>query len=734
MTFIHPLLLGGLLLVGLPIVLHLIMRQQPKHLIFPAFRFLQLRHRTNQRKLRLRHIVLLALRMLLIALMCLALARPRLFSDRFGFLGDQQTANVVLVVDTSPSMEYAVAGKSRLQEARDGLLDLIDDLGDASRIAVLDTADPVAEWAPSRAAARERLLNLTTRAANRPVTDALDAAFRLFGSAEFQEPGDEGKPRFVYVASDRTPASWDATRAADLKDRRNRLPDPKPKLVYVDVGVDQPADLAVADVEVKPQAVPANRPAVLHVTVQATGPGGEAELSCRFDGDPSAERKPVRLGAGQRQVVTFERPGLKEGYHQAEIVLAPNDSLPGNNVRYATVLVRKPQKVLVLCDEPADAKLWQAAIDNQKLYQCDVRSVHGSGAIDKLTPSDLAAYQAVCLVSVSAPTTGLWESLDKYVRQGGGLAIALGGSELVRDAYEGAAARSLLPAELVKVNGSRDGVALTEYQFQHRLLAKFRDYLADPTYSPVVLSARAYQYWAVKPADGATVLVRYADRGQSPAVLERTPAESSGRGKVVLFTTPMDGRRDRAGHPANNFMDRWYYLVLVNETVRYLAGEAEDASLNHVAGPAVAIALPLAARFPTYTLAGPGLTGADTLVQRAETAGELRLAQPRQPGSYVLTGGNRKWETRFSVNAAPDECLLLPRLSTDTIEEVFGPESVVQPGPGKRLRDALEGQFRQPVELFPWLMILLLLVLTVENLLANKFYRQPQPTEGSPPV
>src|SRR6516162_3546427 len=106
MTFIHPFLLAGLALVGIPIVLHLIMRQQPKHLIFPAFRFVQLRQRANQRKLRLRHLILLALRMLLIALMCLALARPKLFSDRFGFLRDEQNAIVVFVVDTSASMEY----------------------------------------------------------------------------------------------------------------------------------------------------------------------------------------------------------------------------------------------------------------------------------------------------------------------------------------------------------------------------------------------------------------------------------------------------------------------------------------------------------------------------------------------------------------------------------------------------------------------------------------------------
>src|SRR5438874_9924580 len=138
MTFIHPLLLGGIVLVGLPVLLHLIMRQQPKHLLFPAFRFLKLQLRTNQRKLRLRHLLLLALRMLLIALMCVALARPRLFSDRFGGLGADQAAIVVLVLDTSPSMEYTVAGTTRLAEAKARALELLDELGESRRVAVLD--------------------------------------------------------------------------------------------------------------------------------------------------------------------------------------------------------------------------------------------------------------------------------------------------------------------------------------------------------------------------------------------------------------------------------------------------------------------------------------------------------------------------------------------------------------------------------------------------------------------
>ena len=53
MTFIHSYLLLGLSLAALPVVLHLLMRQKPKQLKFPAFRFLRQKAFTNRRKLRL---------------------------------------------------------------------------------------------------------------------------------------------------------------------------------------------------------------------------------------------------------------------------------------------------------------------------------------------------------------------------------------------------------------------------------------------------------------------------------------------------------------------------------------------------------------------------------------------------------------------------------------------------------------------------------------------------------
>src|SRR5829696_9382506 len=130
-----PILLTGAALVGLPILLHLIMKQEPKRLPFPAFRFLKQRLKTNQRKLRLRHFLLLALRMLLIALFCAALYQPTVRSDQFHLRAEQPVA-VVLVIDTSPSMGYTSADKTRLDEARRRALELIDELPDRSVVAV----------------------------------------------------------------------------------------------------------------------------------------------------------------------------------------------------------------------------------------------------------------------------------------------------------------------------------------------------------------------------------------------------------------------------------------------------------------------------------------------------------------------------------------------------------------------------------------------------------------------
>ncbi|MCH8924340.1 MAG: BatA domain-containing protein, partial [Planctomycetes bacterium] len=81
MTFVNAILLAGGLLVAIPIVLHLIMRKQPRHQVFPAMRFLKLCEDANRRRLRFRHWLLLIARCAAICLLAAALARPSIQPD-----------------------------------------------------------------------------------------------------------------------------------------------------------------------------------------------------------------------------------------------------------------------------------------------------------------------------------------------------------------------------------------------------------------------------------------------------------------------------------------------------------------------------------------------------------------------------------------------------------------------------------------------------------------------------
>src|SRR5215212_8095893 len=93
MAFVNLSLLVGTSLIAIPVVLHLMMRQRPKQLVFPALRFIQQRRLANQRQLQLRHWILLALRCLAIGLLAVALARPSVASS---MLSSLVTAGVLL--------------------------------------------------------------------------------------------------------------------------------------------------------------------------------------------------------------------------------------------------------------------------------------------------------------------------------------------------------------------------------------------------------------------------------------------------------------------------------------------------------------------------------------------------------------------------------------------------------------------------------------------------------------
>ncbi|MBA4188310.1 MAG: hypothetical protein C0467_09920 [Planctomycetaceae bacterium] len=780
----NAILIAGAALVGLPILLHLIMKQEPKRLNFPAFRFLTQKLKTNQRKLRLRHFLLLAMRMLLIALFCLTLYQPSLKSDRLNIRGEQPVA-AVIVIDNSPSMGYTANDKTRLDEARRRALELLDELPEKSPIAVVTTDEPGSALWESLPDARKRIEKLDKpHAGGQSISVALSNGYQLFSKIEAPDvETPEQLPKLLAVFTDRAAASWDSGQLEDLKKLRDKIPNPKPSHAVVDVGIEKPLNVGILSAEMKPQVIAANQPATVTVTVAASGPTEltpvEVVILAKMSGSPDGERKRVVVPYGQSRAVTFDFKNLKPGLHQVEFSLDSPDKLMFDNSYFLTFKVGEARRILTIADDPDGTAFWQLSHQSKGEFSClvvrpgDVKIKDGRTVVEYPDPAkpggkpieeNLRVFEVVCLMGVADPSEkhgtldSLWEKVRPYVEAGGKLLIipgdGPGGGGLAPDGYS--LGGNLMPGVFKAVLDTRrmdpsppqqaapgwdpprdgkNGVTwfLDDKTIQHPMLRPFQGWEAKGNVDAVKNPRRAWKYWDVAKAPEATVVVAYNDAAKPgerhPAVLERgvpDPKEPSrSKGRVVLLTTRMDipSRDDPAWNDYWELEGSTWSVVFPWLLTRYLAGDTADANFNYRAGQTVVIPLPKGGlpRGTKVLIEGPG--GAEA-IEVGDKQTELRLGPPR-----TNFGGNFKlsvepqWRDGFSLNVPAEESTL-DKVPVDGIEDLTGKDTVVPVGKDVKLADILKVIVDQPIDLFPWLLIAVLMLLALEGLVANRFYRR----------
>ena len=199
---------------------------------------------------------------------------------------------------------------------------------------------------------------------------------------------------------------------------------------------------------------------------------------------------------------------------------------------------------------------------------------------------------------------------------------------------------------------------------------------------------------------------------------------------MLLLTTRMDVPWN-AGREANDYWQTQgssWFVVFPNLLAKYLAGDSVEAVFNFPTGVTVSVNLPPEGlgKAGVAVLEGPGLTTQDeTYLRPAEKQTALPIGPPRtaNPGNFTVSTEDRKWVDGFSLNVPAEEGVL-DKVPVEVVEELTGKDTVVPMEKNVRLRDALQRKFTQPVDLFPWLLIAVLLLLAVEGLVANRFYRR----------
>jgi hypothetical protein len=708
MTFVHLSLLAGTALVALPIVLHLIMRQRPTLLEFPALRFIQKRHDMNRRRLQLRHLLLLLLRAAAIALLAFALARPSL--KLAGALGSQEApVAAALLFDAAPRMEYRHDNQTRLEAARAMGSWLLTQFPEQSEMAVLDTRLGTAPaFQADRGAARDRVTRLETLPNSQPLTVAIDGAVKLLRQSHLER-------KELYIFTDLSRGAWPADQAAQLQQRLSEAADLG--IYVIDVGVANPSNYALGEVRLSGEAMSQHSTLAVETSLSCLGSAAprvvELDVLDAHGKPQKRSEQSCEATPGESRQIEFHLAGLEPGTHQGFVQLMGQDGLAADDKRFFTVVVKPAWRVLVAAPRPPQSYalfLTEALAptiarkQGRASFDCDVCDVA------ELSKRPLSGYAAVCLLDPTPLEPATWKKLADFAAEGHGVAIFLGRNAVPVDSFNSQQAQELLPGKLLRQARRLEGdLHLAPRDYQHPILATFRGQAGGVPWAAFPV----FRYWELERAPaGVSVVLPYSDG--RPAVLER----SIGQGRALTMTTPVSDRPSQ--NPWNLLPVGWPFQALSHHMLTYLVGGGEQ-HWNYLAGETAIVPLGAAIQRRDYLLFTPGNVSLPLTADLKRH--EVAVTATDQVGNYRLrAGGSEGVDFGFSVNYAPNQTRL-DRLGDQELAGLFGPVKYRLARTRAQIdRDISVGRVGR--ELYPGLILVIALVLGLEMLVADRFYKK----------
>ncbi|MCI0703087.1 MAG: BatA domain-containing protein [Planctomycetia bacterium] len=575
MQFLAPIMLAGAAAVSIPIALHFFYRARYKPLPWAPMKFLKEAIEQTSRRLRFQEWILLALRCLVIILLALAIARPSWESTASA--GRDQAIDAVFVFDTSYSMAALEGEKTRLDQAKEAALTIIDTLPDKSSIQIYTCNDratllgPVSRYNRDQAKQLVQQLEISSLS-----TDFLPGLTEALAAAE----AGAAPAKEIYVFTDMQKTGFE--RQQDALRRKCEEIKEKAALVFIRCGNPERKipNVAVVDVSLLAAIPHTDTRVAFEITVKNTGrdPIRGVKVALELDGkaiekDAVQITEPIDPGNTAKVTLTGN---LEEAGARVLTVQVEGDGLPGDNVLYKIVPVRDKVRVLLVAypfagQNATDAGDWfvrKALVpfdiekDKDKIEKWFIET---ESAIPHEVDAAKLANKDVCyLLNAAArtddPLFGLppvfITRLRDFVNSGGGLIIGCGDA-VDRDAYNrelGGAGLLPMPLGNVRVaptaspfTPTADSIAETS------ILARLRSYTDWLERAELT---RMFDLEETSPAAaGSQVLMRTTDN--KPLVVSRV----IGDGEVIFFATSLDERWGRMMSDGDLALPMTTYMV-----------------------------------------------------------------------------------------------------------------------------------------------------------------------------
>lgn len=608
MSVLNPALLGGLALIAVPILIHFFITRRKLVLPWAAYEFVRRALLKKKERIEKENLLQLILRILAIAALAAALARP--------LLGPARSAErALLVLDATYSMQAVEDGVSRFDKAR------------ALAKAWIAAAPAGSSFAVGRVDAQVELATSRLSESGADAGAAIDTLRPSARSATLAEsiarllaPVEALKPSRVVLFSDFNSLG----RTEELQIRLAALPrDVALQLVPVSRLLNV-RNAALTRLACESGLVLANRPAVLGVDVTNTSPEPwkDCKLTLTVDGKVAGETV-LDLAGGQKTRATFPAT-FRESRPRFVSVACPSDALGADNAAYATLAPLPPVRVAALAPAPGAVEAFdpelgflEAAFAN--LVRQEAVQIEKAGPAS-FPWTRLGDYRVAVLANVGDPGGPRAEALGRFVRNGGGLILFPG--EGVKPADWNAWARrdpELLPATLegpVKAEPEReisakglDGAVFGFLRENEEALARIR----------------FRSHFRLAPAAGAQVLARFAGE-DAPVGVSR----ACGRGTVLAFAFPASRAwGDFAVQPA-------FVAFAIRALLQALGPPPRTDTLP---GEPLVFALPPELADQDLTIDTPGARQAKVRALFRDERAEVRFAGSADPGFYRLQRG-----------------------------------------------------------------------------------------------
>ncbi len=518
MGLLAPAFLAGLMALAIPVLIHMIHRERRETVAFPSLMFLRKIPYRSVRRQKLRHLLLLAIRCLAVAIIVWAFARPFLQRRMAAAPVSSDAREVVVVLDRS----YSMAHGGRWARATAAARTLAGQVRSVDRISVVAFGASAAQIvAPTSEASRVERAMLAAKPGSEPTRYA--SGLRM--ASQILSASDLPRKEIVLIS--------DFHRSGFAANDDVALPDGA-AVRTIDVSRQERADVAVAGVSVS-RAQTGERVRAT-VTARATNLGDEPrtvgatlELTGR-----AVESRTVTIPARGAAQVVFATAPVSAVMTRAAVRITA-DSQPSNDAFYFTIAEDAGASALVV--EPSRPRA------NQSLFLARALSVADDPAVrvdvrssDAITSADLRGRSLVVLNESDLPAGSLGAQLRAQVRAGALLLVVPGERGTLGTAPEW---RAVKPADIGATSERSAGGRWASVDFSNALFEPFRTSRAD--FSSVSVS----RYRLLTPvADSAQIIARLDDG--APLLVER----ALGAGRILVWAGTLDAQwSDLPFHP-----------------------------------------------------------------------------------------------------------------------------------------------------------------------------------------